>query len=128
MNFNKSNLKTLRVDITAALDEVAKKHGIDLSIGNISFSANEFTTKLTAKGSDNKTENAEMDFQRGAIRIGIKSEAYGKHFTLGGDTFKLVGINTRAKKYPLLGINGANGKTYKLPVSMLIGSGFEFNL
>lgn len=46
--FDRANLKALRADIDAALATVAEKHGISLGIGNISFSGEKFTTRMTA--------------------------------------------------------------------------------
>jgi len=47
--FNKVNLKTLRSEIDAALKAVADKNGITLGIGNISFTSDRFTCRLTAQ-------------------------------------------------------------------------------
>lgn len=53
--FDSTNLKVIRKDIDAALKKVMEKHGIDLSIGNISFASGRFTTRLTGKVEVDKT-------------------------------------------------------------------------
>ncbi len=45
--FDKTNLREIRNDINAALAEVAKKHGIELNLGTITFSAFEARCKLS---------------------------------------------------------------------------------
>lgn len=47
--FDKQNLRVIRADMDAAFASVAAKHGISLSIGNIRFTADQFTTKLTSQ-------------------------------------------------------------------------------
>jgi len=46
--FDRDNLKMLRPEIQSVLDMIKDEYGISLSIGNISFSSNRFTTRLTA--------------------------------------------------------------------------------
>jgi hypothetical protein len=46
-SFNKQNLSQLRIEITEALKAVGEKNGLSLSLGTISFSADQFTTRLT---------------------------------------------------------------------------------
>jgi hypothetical protein len=47
--FNKQNLPAFRKEINEALELIAKKHNVSMSIGNISFNSEEFTTKITCK-------------------------------------------------------------------------------
>lgn len=100
--FDKSNLATVRADINALLAAYSKKSGIELNIGNISFSEGEFTTKLNAKLPNVKTID-DVILESRVKALGLKTTSKcGK---------KLVGYNTRAKAYPFVFEN--NGKKYK---------------
>jgi hypothetical protein len=51
-SFSKSNLSEVRRAIDEALVKVEKEYGISLKIGNISFTNEQFTTKLVSKITD----------------------------------------------------------------------------
>lgn len=122
MNFNKSNLKTIRADITAALAAVEKQHGVSFKLGNIRFSDNDFRGKLECfSTSDNSGKVVNVDkqnFESKAWMVGIDKIAFGKSFHSNGRKFTITGLNTRAKKYPVQA-STANGKRFKFPVSSL---------
>lgn len=105
--FDKVNLKVIRKDIDAALKEVMQKHGIDLSIGNISFSSGKFTTRLTGKVEVSE-ENKEMltipMFQVHGFNVGDTF----KHNT---KTMKIVGYNSRRPKN-CVELEDQNGKKF----------------
>jgi|694.fasta_scaffold24073_12 hypothetical protein len=106
--FDKQNLKTLRSDIEAALAEVAKKHGITLGVGNISFRADSFSAKITAatvaEGDDSdgvmsgKQMKWAQDFKSHASLFGMKHTDLGKTVTIGAFTYVIVGARPRAKQ------------------------------
>lgn len=91
--FNKANLKNVREDISAILSKYAKDNGIKISIGNISFTAGSFTTKMEAKVIGAKTkEDSVLEFMM--VTNGLtKTSKCGK---------TLVGYNTRGKAYPFI--------------------------
>jgi hypothetical protein len=100
--FNKTNLKTVREDITAILSKYAKENGIELKIGNISFTAGSFTTKMEAKVKGAKTrEDSVLEFMMATKGL-VKTSKCGK---------TLVGYNTRGKAYPYIFENA--GKKFK---------------
>lgn len=123
MKFNKSNLKTMRHDILDALEAVEKKHGVRFSLGNITFSANDFRTRLeclsTADASGNSVDPDKVKFEKTAYRVGVKKDAYGKTFTSNGKTFRITGVNPRAKKYPIQAVTINRGKRYKFSIYMI---------
>lgn len=104
-SFNKQNLQEVRVDITLALQEVAKKHGIQLAIGNISFSDTSFTAKMTALITD--ATEAPMSgeqvkwakaFTNHAFSFGMQSSDLGKEVVLGSKTYTIAGARPRANR------------------------------
>jgi hypothetical protein len=127
--FDKVNLKQLRADIDAAFVAIRQKHGVTLSIGNISYSPDKATSRLTmvAIGDSNVATDpraaalakAQVEFKRCASSFGLKPEQYGMIFKYGRETYKLVGLKPRAPKMPILATNVADGRTYKLPESSI---------
>ncbi len=113
--FNRANLKTLRTDIDNALEAVLAKHGLSGSIGRISFSANEFKTRLTV-GTGSTDDTAERTFKENACRFGLTGDEFGKSFTQGSTKFTIVGMKPRNHKYPIIAEN-AKGTSYKFPAS-----------
>lgn len=100
--FNKTNLKNVREDITAILTKYAKENGIEIKIGNISFTAGSFTTKMEAKVKGAKTkEDSVLEFMMVTEGL-VKTSKCGK---------TLVGYNTRGKRYPYIFENA--GKRFK---------------
>lgn len=122
MTFDRSNLKTIRNDIDAALAAVEKKHGIKFNLGNIRYSANDFRTKLecvsvtSANGAP--VDADKVKFEQNAFLFGVKKDAFGKSFTSHGRRFTITGINPRAKRYPVTAV-GPQGGGYKFPVDSL---------
>lgn len=122
MRFDKSKVKTVRADIDAALASVEKKHGVKFSLGTIRFTANDFRAKLecvsTVTSNGSAVNADQVKFENQAARFGIRTDSFGKTFTYFGDRYKIVGLNPRAKKYPVQA-QGPRGKRYKMPVSYL---------
>lgn len=107
-----------------ALEEVGKKHGVHFEFGNIRFTASNFrsTLKATKVAGDVEDPKAieRAKFEADAAKVyGIDPEDYGRAFKIRGKNFTLVGLKPRARKYPLIGRNGADGKLYKFPQQVL---------
>lgn len=95
--FDKPNLKMLRNEIDDALKHVAEKHGIRLSLGNISFTATTFTGKLEALISDGNAEDLDSNikwqknFLTYAPLYGLSKDDLGRTFTYANKEYKIVG-------------------------------------
>lgn len=100
--FNRANLKNVREDISAILSKYAKDNGIAIKIGNISFSAGSFTTKMEAVVLGAETIDETILKQIMAIKNLSKTSKCGK---------TLVGYNSRSGKYPF--IFESAGKKFK---------------
>jgi hypothetical protein len=127
--FDKQNLKTLRADIDAAFAAIRQKHGVSISIGNISYSPEKATSRVTivAVGDPNLASDPraaaavkmQSDFKLYASSFGLKAEQYGAIIKHGRDSYKLVGFAPRSPRFPILATNLTNGKTFKLPESAI---------
>jgi len=111
-SFTKSNLKSVRTEIETALNKVGEKLGISLSIGNISFNADQFTSKLTANSTTDKGEVNQKEWDRFCLFTSFDKDDFGKSFIQGGTTYTICGVKARSRKYPILAKN-ASGTTYK---------------
>lgn len=103
--FDKANLKTVRADIDAALAAVAKKHGIKLSIGGITYDPDgtNFRTTLSAvteaaAGGADVAGNVKWQsaFIKYAALFGMKKEDLGKKVKIGRETYTIVGARPKA--------------------------------
>jgi hypothetical protein len=123
--FDKTNLNILRKEIDAALANVAKKHQIALSIGAISYSGEQFHTKLQAvvQSKDNKGLTVKQiqvikNVKMYGNMYNITEEDLNKTFTYAGKPYKFVGLMPSRPKYPVLG-ESSTGKVFKFSEEVL---------
>jgi hypothetical protein len=127
--FDKQNLKALRADIDAAFAAIRQKHGVSISIGNISYSPEKATSRVTivAVGDPNLANDPraaaavkmQSDFKLYAMSYGLKPEQYGAVVKHGRDSYKLVGFSPRSTRFPILASRLSDGKVFKLPESAI---------
>ena len=79
--------------------------------------------EMSATNSDGSVETKEArDFRRYAGRYGLDPDDLGKTFqTYNGTKYEIIGLNTRAKKYPICCLR-ADGKRYKLTAQEVTGA------
>jgi hypothetical protein len=118
MELNKIERKTctlLRPEVEAALAELAEKYGLKIHAGNASFndSAVTFKLELALQGYDRDKD----EFMSVCQFYDLKPEDYGREFRSRGQTYRLVGINSRSPKYCFMG-ERADGKRFKFTESI----------
>lgn len=110
---NRNTAILMSREVKEALTLIAEKHGVTLEYGRNTWKND------SSKGSwvfKERTASGEpVDFQEKALRIGIDLGAYGMIFVGSHDNkvYKINGINTRARKYPVTAVNLVNKKIYK---------------
>lgn len=118
--FNRQNIRQINAEMEAALKAIANKYGVEVSMGSTRFTGANFTTKVqvatVAEGGITMSKEA-TDFNRYKTILGINMEL-GNEFERSGKTYTIVGLKPRSKKYPILA-KCSDGKTYKLPVSLV---------
>ena len=117
--FDRPTVKALRNDLDQALAQVAKQYGIEISTGNISFSGDNCSIKVTAAviGESGMVMSKEAtDFARYA-QFKLPGVSLGDQFTYGGKTYTITGWKARASKNPVLA--ECNGNTYRVPVELV---------
>lgn len=133
---NRDMLKSLRVDLDKALDGVAKKYGVKMSLGTIRFTPESaqvklsvFTVSLSADDVENVMTADAKNFQLSAFMYGLKGEWLFKSFVfpsgrLQGHRLQIVGLRDKMAfgkmpKYPVLVKDLTDGKHYKYPVDLI---------
>jgi hypothetical protein len=118
--FTKSNVTEARRAINEAVASLKETHGINVSLGNISFTGNSFTTKITVsvlgESGEAKPEHR-VNWDSGSYRKhGFSKDDLGTLVTIYGDKHEIVGCTNRRSKYGIIG-KGQDGKLYKLETS-----------
>jgi hypothetical protein len=124
--FERSNLKELRVAIDAALAKVGAEYGIDIVVGNISFTSEKFTTKLTSTirnpavtaAINNGESVAAAKVNAFARKMGIPNDVFGKTINVNGSEFVVVDAKESRWKFPFT-VQGQRGGRYKMTVEQV---------
>ena len=122
--FNKNNLKALRQDMNAALAKLEAQYGIQINVGNASYSDNEVTFKTkcnTISASGTAITKEAQNWSLYAELNGVGQFSIGDRITLQGKVFEIAGWNTRAKKSPVMIKEVGTNKGYKCPKEVLMG-------
>ena len=107
---NKSEAKTIREEVQAAVESILAPHGLKLTGCNASFDDTSFN--MTIKSSDPDAEIPAWDL----TKVGLPPETKaGIRFDYNGKSFEFTGVNTRRPKFPISATDVASGKQYKLP-------------
>ena len=120
--FDKSNVEVIRRDVMAAVQMALAKHGIDPEYMGGRYSPERFSVKIDLNIMAESEDGADMpaSFPKDAVRVGLPRDCFGSVFTLRGVKYKVRGIKTRNRKYPVLAtaLSGPKaGSSYKLDPS-----------
>jgi len=118
-SFDRAAVKNLRDDINAALSAVSSKYGIQLSVGNATFTSNNVTYKVQAavKASDGMVMTKEASAFNTYGKYQLPGFNLGQTIILQGNEYVISGWKPKSTKSPVLVTRG--GKTYKVSVNMV---------
>ncbi len=127
MALTKSQVSQIRSDLNAAMLAVATKHGIDFNLGNIRFSEDSFSGKLSAvvRGAGGTNTTTPTDPKALALmKTGIKYlpstfSPSASYFSKTLGKVKIIGYNNRAPAYPFVVVTEA-GKRFKVSLNSAI--------
>jgi hypothetical protein len=108
---NRAERNNLRDDIVTALEGVAKQHGLTVRVGGGTYTEYTFAPKV--EFSCTTEAGAPAGFAYDAELVGLPRDAWGRSFAMRGEQYTIVGINLRARKYPVLAKSSSG--TYKFP-------------
>lgn len=126
----KKEFKKFRKDFDKTLSDLLDEYGFKMEQGNIRYDDFQMSFKVTFKdGGDLDEEDFKRkEFEKMARHfMGIDSEDYGQIFESHGRKFKIVALNKRAKKYPLITKCLDDGKQYKMPLKEYTGEDQPFS-
>jgi len=115
--FDRTTLKVLRKEINSALSAVCETHGITITLGNISFSNNEASIKMKANIEGAPTKEESMYSSYALITDLPPLHSVVKLFD--GKEYKIIGWNTKARKYPIKAMEIHTGKVFKMRESQI---------
>ena len=115
--FDKTNLKEMRESINSALTQVSDAYNVELKIGRINYEPTGFSTKLEVSlVVDGQVQTKEArDFGSLASLYDCKFPL-GFEFSQGTKTYKVVGLKSRARKYPILCEDVNSDKRYNFKI------------
>jgi len=117
-------LKQLRIELNMAIAEVAKKHKLNLKVTNASYSPSTFTFKLEGALLDKDgmvVDRKRIDYETYCHLYNIKRCWLDKEFTTpDGETYKIVGLNSKARKNPIIAEDVRTKKRYRFTSRQVI--------
>jgi hypothetical protein len=114
--FTKPEMTNFRTDFALAVKDLEKKYNAKIELHTISYSENEFHTKLTVTRTDASGQK-KVDtkrFNQLAELFGLKA-SLGDSYTAKGITFTIYDLDPKKSKFPVLS-HGSDGKSYKAPI------------
>lgn len=116
--FNRDEVRLIREQIQAALNELGEQLDLDLKLGSARF-LNTINFKLEVSKIDEdgtvKTK-AVTDFAQ-AYKFGLDPADLYKEFRMNGKMYKVVGLVPRRHKYPV--VCECDGRKYKISADMV---------
>ena len=119
-DISRASIKLISARAEGALRQVAEDLGLFLEVqgGKFDPAGGTFTPKFvfSLPGADRLGYDRDCQYVQASVNNEWKSllpTDYGVIFTCRGETYKLIGVNLRAPKYPVLGQRTTDGKTFK---------------
>jgi len=121
---NKNKAEVIREDVDKMLEEIGKKHNINLKVVSGTYSDIDYNFKVTGgenvvKVGGEEMSGAEANFKKNATWYGMEPEWFGRMFTMQGNKYEIVGLAPRNTKYNILAKSFKDGKTYKVNSIMI---------
>lgn len=112
--FTRPNIKEMRAEMDSALHDIGQKHGVTFQINGITFGTSDFRCRVDAiiTGDSGDTVYS-IEFKNKCWKYGFQKEDLGREFRSGDNRFKIVGLKTRNRKYPVIAENLQTGKLHK---------------
>ncbi len=106
----------VRPGLQNVVDQLEEGLGLKAVVGNAVFEKNTVTFKVTLNVTDvnGVAFDQEADnFTRMAGQYGLNPEALGKTFTSNGVTYTILGLNPKARTYPIQVRRNYDAKKFK---------------
>lgn len=94
MPFNNDNIKQIRAEIEQALEAVAKKHKLTISLGKVTYYSDHFTAKVEGREANAPSKEAQL-YEVSRERYGLPP--LGATVVLSGKELMVSGMTPRGK-------------------------------
>lgn len=112
---DRATIRNIQSRLQQHLADLGKELGVTFNVGNARYNETAATIKVEVATFGKKGEvrdRAAADFEKYAGLFGLKPSWLGKTFDRFGVRYKIVGLRTKAHKFPV--IVESNGKRYKM--------------
>lgn len=110
---NKEYFNNFRNDVREALKAVAEKYGVEINPTNVKYDDIDFTLTLEVVRLVNGTSDANESLWSYYYKAyGFEREDYGKTVIIDNAEFKISGIDSKSKKYPIILTRVKDNKKY----------------
>jgi hypothetical protein len=120
MKFNSDSLDILRSKMENLLKDFGLDNEIEFKMGRIGYTEGYCTIALKAYSTEKvgpaNVAGKDMEFLNSALRLGVPSDWLGKKVTMSGTAYTITGLNTRARKYPVILTRMNDGASIKSTV------------
>lgn len=117
MEITRKTARKIREVCVEYMAEFAEEMGMQIMPASARFGPTSVTVKLEFAVIDAETgqpqDKKAMAFSHLAFSYGLDPDWLGKCFISNDKEFRIVGLNTRAPKFPVLCVRLDNDKTYK---------------
>ena len=114
MNINNITLHDFGNDLRDPLAPLEEKYGVTIRFGNISYTEERFTTKLTVTNGQNIEDVERCSFDADAWKLGhlgLERGIFNRVFlTPDGQKLAIRGFNTRSPKYLIIALRILDGQ------------------
>lgn len=119
-SFDREAVAELRSEVAEAVTSICERHGLVLQVGGDSFNPETWLCSFALHvPRERAAEGDQAEFALHARLFGLTAEDFGRTFTNSrGESFALVGIMPRNRKYPIIGRDAA-GRRFKFSAEIL---------
>jgi hypothetical protein len=120
-------VRYIRERIFETLQPLSVELGVMFDVGNCSFKPHNcrFQLKLAVLNSDGEAITEEMEaFIHHALHYGLSPDDLGKEFILQGKAYTICGLNSKSRKYPLIG-KSSDGLEYTFTLDAVFEGLFQ---
>ena len=122
--FDREVVRRLNEELKARLASYGAEVGLTVLVDGIKFHATEAKVRLTMKVGTDQSEIERAEWERECIFVGMKRTDLGRSCTVQGKQLKIVGVQRRSRKYPII-VQDQTGKRFKARRADLVFEGGE---
>lgn len=112
--------ESIRKEIVAALEEIAKRHGLRLGKAKATYNDTQIQLKVSIEAVDENglSLNSWVTWQNNCETFGFKSTDFGREIKHNGTTYQIIGIQPSRKRTPIIGKEKIGGTIVGIPLEI----------